>query len=310
MLIVFPSVLLSVSWLNSLGHCVVPVTCEVTCTSGDSGVNTLGIPVLCPPLTSCPYTMNLPHSSCSSTTSCIKIKLSDNTTPVSYPPCHITMAKSAGSFQVDRQLPFKKLRITSIIEMAMRPLVVPEPFTGEGSWDHWIDHFESVAAFTKWNAEDKLLWLQVRMTGREQKSYKNLSGEAKSRYELCKKGLQEPGSRKELYLFELHARTKHKTEDWPSFAEDIKSLAERAFANFEETAEEHLTLTHYLGQLDNLQVAFSVKQKHSKTVDEALQEPTPPKNGRNPQSLQQAKGGASAEKTSTGARKHSFASSV
>ena len=157
-------------------------------------------------------------------------------------------------------------------------------------------------AVTKWNAEDKLLWLRVRMTGREQKSYKNLSGEAKSRYELCKKGLQEPGSRKELYLFELHARTKRKTEDWPSFAEDIKFLAELAFANFEETAEEHLTLTHYR-QLDNLQVAFSVKQKHSKTVDEALQEPTPPKNGRNPQSSQQAKGGASAEKMSTGARK-------
>ena len=106
--------------------------------------------------------------------------------------------------------------------------------------------------------EDKLLWLQVRMTGREQKSYKNLSGEAKSRYELCKKGLQEPGSRKELYLFELHARTKRKTEDWPSFAEDIKSLAECAFANFEETAEEHQTLTHYR-QLDNLQVAEAVK---------------------------------------------------
>ena len=68
-------------------------------------------------------------------------------------------------------------------------------------------------------------------------------------------------SKKELYLSEPHARTKHKTEDWPSFAEDIKSLAEHAFANSEEAAKEHLTLTHYLGQLDNPQVAFSVKQK-------------------------------------------------
>ena len=174
---------------------------------------------------------------------------------------------------MDRRFPFEKLRIASIFEMATRPLVVPEPFTGEGSWDDWIDHFESAAAVNKWNAEDKLLWLRVRMTGRAQKAYKNLSGEAKSTYELCKKGLQErfePDSRKELYLSEFHARRKRKTEDWPSFAEDIKSLAERAFANLEEAAREHLALTHYLGQLDNPQVAFSVKQKRPKTVDEAV----------------------------------------
>ena len=157
--------------------------------------------------------------------------------------------------------------------MATRPLVVPEPFTGEGSWDDWIDHFESAAAVNKWTAEDKLLWLRVRMTGRAQKAYKNLSGEARSTYELCKKGLKgrfEPDSRKELYLSEFHARRKRKTEDWPSFAEDIKSLADCAFANLEEAAKEHLTLTHYLGQLDNPQVAFSVKQKRPKTVDEAV----------------------------------------
>ena len=92
---------------------------------------------------------------------------------------------------MDRRFPFKKLRIATIIEMAMKPHVVPEPFTGEGSWDDWIDHFESAAAFNKWNAEDKLLRLRVGMTGRVQKAYKNLSGEAKSTHELCKKGLQE-----------------------------------------------------------------------------------------------------------------------
>ena len=73
-----------------------------------------------------------------------------------------------------------------------------------------------------------------------------------------------------MYLSEFHARKERKTEDWPSVAEDFKSLAERAIANLEKAAREHLTLTHYLGQLDNLQVAFSVKQKRPKTVDEAV----------------------------------------
>ena len=43
----------------------------------------------------------------------------------------------------------------------MRPLVLPEIFTGEGNFDYWISHFESVAVVNKWNDNNKLLWLRV-----------------------------------------------------------------------------------------------------------------------------------------------------
>ena len=157
--------------------------------------------------------------------------------------------------------------------MATKPLIVPEPFSGEGNWEDWIDHFESVAAVNKWEDADKLLWLRVRMTGRAQKAYKNLPEAAKGAYKECKEALQarfEPASKKDLYLTEFYARKKRKTEDWASLAEDIKTLADRAFSNLEEAAREHLALTRYLEQLDNPQVAFSVKQKRPKSVDEAV----------------------------------------
>ena len=41
--------------------------------------------------------------------------------------------------------------------MASKPLIVPEPFSGESSWSDWLDHFESVAAVNKWKDEEKLL---------------------------------------------------------------------------------------------------------------------------------------------------------
>ena len=50
----------------------------------------------------------------------------------------------------------------------------------------------------------------------------------------------------------------------------LQTLADRAFSNLEEAAWEHLALTRYLEQLDNQQVAFSVKQKRLKSVDEAV----------------------------------------
>ena len=116
-----------------------------------------------------------------------------------------------------------------ISEMAtpIRPVIAPEPFTGEGSWDDWIDHFESVAAVNKWEDAQKLLWIRVRMTGRAQRAYKNLSEEAKGSYGLCKKGLRErfePASNKELYQSEFHVRRKRRTEEWVVFAEDLKIL--------------------------------------------------------------------------------------
>ena len=157
--------------------------------------------------------------------------------------------------------------------MASKPLIVPEPFSGESSWSDWLDHFESVAAVNKWKDEEKLLWLRARMTGRAQKAYKNLPNGSSDTYDACTKALHErfePDSKRDLYSTEFYSRKKRKAEDWASFAEDLKTLAERAFANLQDAAREHLVLTHYLEQIDNPQVAFSVRQKRPKSVDEAV----------------------------------------
>ncbi len=42
-----------------------------------------------------------------------------------------------------------------------RPVVLPEPYAGEGDYSEWFDHFENVAAVNTWNEEAKLLWLKV-----------------------------------------------------------------------------------------------------------------------------------------------------
>ena len=39
-----------------------------------------------------------------------------------------------------------------------RPVVLLEPYTGEGVYTLWQDHFESVAAVNGWDDAAKLLW--------------------------------------------------------------------------------------------------------------------------------------------------------
>ena len=41
-----------------------------------------------------------------------------------------------------------------------RPVVLPEVFSGEGDFSHWIRHFESVAVVNGWEEDSvKLQWL-------------------------------------------------------------------------------------------------------------------------------------------------------
>ena len=48
-----------------------------------------------------------------------------------------------------------------------RPVVLPEVFTGERDFSHWIRHFESVAVVNGWEENFvKLQWLHVHVTGK------------------------------------------------------------------------------------------------------------------------------------------------
>ena len=157
--------------------------------------------------------------------------------------------------------------------MAGRPVVLPEPFTGEGSWDQWISHFENVAAVNTWDEAAKLLWLRARLTKRAQTAYQNFSEEAKATYGDSKKALKErfePKCRRELYQTEFRNRRKQRTEGWADYAEDLKILIDKAFPDLQEEARDLLALSHFLGQIDDHQVAFSVKQSRPKNLDEAV----------------------------------------
>ena len=46
---------------------------------------------------------------------------------------------------------------------ATRPLISPEPFSGECSWTDWVDHFEAAAAVNGWDNPTKLKWLPVHL---------------------------------------------------------------------------------------------------------------------------------------------------
>ena len=159
--------------------------------------------------------------------------------------------------------------------MSGKPLVLPEIYSGESQcWSDWIEHFESVAALNKWATEDeKLKWLKVRLAGKARTAFQKLPRNVREEYGECLKALKqrfEPDSKKELYVAELHTRTRRKDEDWATFGDALKVLADKAYSDLEEKARERLALTQYLAHIENPQIAFGVRQKRPETVDAAV----------------------------------------
>ena len=154
-----------------------------------------------------------------------------------------------------------------------RPLLLPDSFNGEGSWEQWRFHFLNVAAVNVWNEAHCLKRLKVRLTGRAQIAFQRLSPEIRNSYDEAMEALKErfePSSRKTRYQAELLVRYKMKAETWGDLAEDFRLLADKVFPDLEDGARERLALNAYMAQLEQPQVAFGVKQRTPDTLDAAV----------------------------------------
>ena len=121
----------------------------------------------------------------------------------------------------------------------VRPLLLPDSFNGEGSWDQWRFHFLNVTAVYEWNEAHCPKWLQVHLTGQAQIAFQCLSPEIRDSYDEATEALKErfePSSWKTRYQAELLVRRKKKAETWEDLAEDLRLLADKTFSDLEDGA--------------------------------------------------------------------------
>ena len=57
---------------------------------------------------------------------------------------------------------------------AAKPVILPDTFSGESSWDDWEVHFGHCAEINGWDGDDKLRFLKVRLTGKAQSVFLRL----------------------------------------------------------------------------------------------------------------------------------------
>ena len=157
--------------------------------------------------------------------------------------------------------------------MAAKPAVLPEVYNGDGNWDEWITHFKDVAEVNGWDDVAKLRWLKVRFIGRAQRAFQRLPDVKKADFQTAIKSMEdrfEPATKKELYAVEFQTYQKRGNEGWAELAENLKSLADKAYKELGDDAKKLLALNQYLKLLTDPQIAFAVRQQKPKNLDEAV----------------------------------------
>ena len=80
----------------------------------------------------------------------------------------------------------------------------------------------------------------------------------------------EPDSRREVYTAEFHTRKHNPGKRWEELADNMRLLADKAFADLDDRARGHISLDRYLTLLDKPEVALAVRQRRPWSVDKAV----------------------------------------
>ena len=80
----------------------------------------------------------------------------------------------------------------------------------------------------------------------------------------------EPESKRDLYTAEFQTCGKKLNESWGDLADNLRSLADKAFPDLDEAAKEKLSINRFLGLLGKPEVAFAVHQHHLKMLNDAV----------------------------------------
>ena len=152
------------------------------------------------------------------------------------------------------------------------PEIKPQQYSGEEEWDSYISHFELCAELGKWNQDGKLLALCASFTGQARRFYISLPIEERSNYKTVLYKFQEQfGSVRfqSLWLSRLEGRKRGLHESIQALSDDVRMMAQRAYADLDAEAQEMLALNHMYREIDP-EMKFHCIFNKCKTVTEAV----------------------------------------
>ncbi|KFD51382.1 hypothetical protein M514_07787 [Trichuris suis] len=159
------------------------------------------------------------------------------------------------------------------MEPPSRPVVMPQTYDGEGSWQNWRTAFEQCSVLNRWTEQGKLQWLAASLTGDAAWAFGQLTAEQRGSYDISNAGLSTllvPPNVEHLNVTLFRTRPKAKEEDWFAFARELTKLAAKAYPAFAPGVHDALSLERFLTELGPEEWASTVRRAHPSLLMDAV----------------------------------------
>ena len=149
--------------------------------------------------------------------------------------------------------------------------VKPEPYDGKDSWEEYISHFEDCAELGRWTDREKVLFLATSLRDQARTFYMSLSVLERRSYDtLIDKFSRRFGNSRHQnkWLSKLEMRKRLPGESAAALGDDIRQMAQKAYCNLDDTAQELLALNH-LYKVVSVEMKCRCIDKNCQTVSDA-----------------------------------------
>ena len=150
----------------------------------------------------------------------------------------------------------------------------PKPFDGNKiEWPDYIKHFEAIAKYNRWSNKQKAEQLVISFDGDAIKLLGELNEEILSDYPALISELNRrynPAERAQAWKMEFRNRSRQANESITKYAQALKILASRAYANMPVVAQEQFVLDQFMQGLNTVEIRGHVTFGHPKNINEAI----------------------------------------
>lgn len=150
--------------------------------------------------------------------------------------------------------------------------VKPETYNGDGDWEVYLNHFELCAELGQWSPREKALTLAASLRGQAQFYYVTLSKLERSAYNLLTDRLSQRFGRSRqqpMWMTRLESRKRYPDEPIAQLADDLISMAQRAYPDMNRSAQENLALNQLYKSI-NPELRFKCITENCRTMNQAV----------------------------------------
>ena len=150
--------------------------------------------------------------------------------------------------------------------------IKPEPYNDRESWKECISHFENCAELGRWNEVYKVLLLSASLGGQPRTLYISLTATEKKSYHLLIKTMEQRfgnARHQNIWLSRFETRTRQPNQSIPTFGDDLRQIAQKAYSNLDTRAQEVIALNQLYKNI-SLEMKCRCIDKECHSVTEAV----------------------------------------